>query len=150
MGRISGKSFDVHIGDMLVHVEKVSLSITDNSGVAKDKGIPNGTIDGDVEASGELELDATAFSLIMEAASRAGSFRGLEPFDCLFYAKPGGKEELKIEAFGCKLKIESLLDADSKGGEKHVSKVTFDVTSPDFVHINGVPYLQSSEIEGLI
>lgn len=28
-------------------------------------------------------------------------------------------------------------------------KVPFDVTSPDFIRINGVPYLDATEIEGL-
>jgi len=41
------------------------------------------------------------------------------------------------------------LDIDPKGGQKAVHKVPFDVTSPDFIRINGVPYLDASEIEGL-
>jgi len=149
MNRISGKSFDVNIGDMLVHVEKCSLSITDNSGVAKDRGVPNGRVLGDVEASGEIEVDATGLKLITEAAKRAGSFRSLEPFDCVFYANSGSGEELKVEAFGCALKIDSLLDIDAKGGEKHVTKLPMDVTSPDFIRVNGVPYLASDETENL-
>ena len=54
-----------------------------------------------------------------------------------------------MEAFGCKLKVSSLLDIDPKGGSKTTHKVPFDVTSPDFIRINGVPYLDASEIEGL-
>ena len=38
---------------------------------------------------------------------------------------------------------------DPKGGEKSKHKVPFDVTSPDFVHSKGVPYLDAAEIEGL-
>ncbi len=49
-------------------------------------------------------------------------------------------DELRVEAFGCKVKVSSLLNIDAKGGEKHKHKVHFD---------NGVPYLASSEIEGL-
>ena len=147
--RISGKSFDTTIGDLLVHVEKISLEITDNSGVAKTKGIPDGYVLGDVEASGEIELDITNFNLLSEQASAAGSWRALDAFDVHTYAKTD-KEEFKVEAFGCKLKLSSLLDEDSKGGEKSVKKVTFDVTSPDFVHINGVPYLDADEIKNLI
>ncbi|ADU61477.1 MAG: DUF2597 family protein [Pseudodesulfovibrio sp.] len=150
MNRISGKSFDINIGDMLVHVDKATLSITDNSAVAKDRGVPNGRVPGDVEAAGEVEVDATALNLIIEAARSAGSFRDLDTFDILFYANSGSGEELKVEAFGCAFKIESLLDIDSKGGEKHITKLPFDVTSPDFIRINGVPYLSASETKDLI
>ncbi len=148
MARISGKNFDVNIGDLLVHVETATLDITDNSAVAQDKGVPNGHVDGDVSASGELELDTSNFTLLIEAARRAGSFRALEPFDSVFFAK-AGDEELRVEAFGLKLKVSSLLNIDSKGGEKTKHKVPFDVTSPDFIRINGVPYLDAAEIEGL-
>ncbi|MDK2956523.1 MAG: hypothetical protein PWQ57_2019 [Desulfovibrionales bacterium] len=147
--RISGKDFDVTVGDLQIHVSKCTLSITDNSKVAKDKGVPNGWVAGDVEASGELELDALGVSLLTAAAKSAGSFRELETMDLLFYAKTSDEEELKVEAFGCKLKVESLLDIDTAGGSKHVSKIPFEVTSPDFVHINGVPYLSADEIRGL-
>ncbi len=148
MARISGKNFDVNIGDLLVHVETATLDITDNSAVAQDKGVPNGHVDGDVSASGELELDTSNFTLLIEAARRSGSFRALEPFDSVFFAK-AGDEELRVEAFGLKLKVSSLLNIDSKGGEKTKHKVPFDVTSPDFIRINGVPYLDATEIEGL-
>ncbi|MCY1466045.1 hypothetical protein D9M71_842710 [compost metagenome] len=54
-----------------------------------------------------------------------------------------------MEAFGCKLMVSSLLDLDPKGGSKTAHKVPYEVTSPDFIRINGVPYLDASEIEGL-
>ncbi|HAS88281.1 MAG TPA: DUF2597 domain-containing protein [Desulfovibrio sp.] len=146
--RLSGKNFDVALGDMSLHVEKATVSIEDNSATVKDRGVPNGWVDGDVGASGELEVDAQNLNLITEAAKSAGSFRQLEEFDILFFAK-AGEDELKVEAFGCKLKLESLLDIDSKGGEKHISKIPFEVTSPDFIRINGVPYLSEADTEGL-
>lgn len=148
MARIGGKNFDVNLGDLLVHVESCTLDITDNTAVAQTRGVPNGHVDGDVSASGEMEFDTSNFNLLIEAARSAGSFRQLEPFDSVFFAK-AGEEELKIEAFGCKLKVSSLLNIDPKGGEKTKHKVPFDVTSPDFVRINGVPYLDATEIEGL-
>jgi hypothetical protein len=148
MSRIGGKNFDVNLGDLLVHVESCTLDITDNSATAQTRGVPDGYVDGDVAASGELELDSANFNLLIEAARTAGSFRKLEPFDSVFFAK-AGDEELRIEAFGCKLKVSSLLSIDPKGGEKTKHKVPFDVTSPDFIRINGVPYLDASEIEGL-
>lgn len=148
--RISGKNFDVRIGTLAVTVSKCTLSLEDNTEVAKDNGVPNGWVDGDVQADGDLELDALAMSLLAEAAKSAGSFRDLPAFDILFYAKTGSGEEMKVEAFGCKLKVESLLDVDRKGGEKHISKVKFMVTSPDFVRINGVPYLSRADTEGVV
>lgn len=150
MQKLSGSNIDVTIGDMRVHVEKASVSITDNSAVASSRGVPNGYVDGDVAASGDIELDLANFKLISEAAKNAGAYRALGTFDMLFYGKTGDGEEDKVEVFGCRIKLESILDFESKGGEKLIRKVQFDVTSPDFVRINGVPYLRESETEGLL
>lgn len=150
MQRLSGKNIDVTVGDMRVRVAKATLDITDNTAVASDGGVPNGHVDGDVSASGEFELDIANFKLIKEAAKAAGSYRGLKPFDLLFYGKTADGEEDKVEAFGCKLKLSSILDVDSKGGEKLLRKVSYDVTSPNFVRIGGVPYLRKDETEGLL
>ena len=149
MQRLSGKNFDVYLGDMLVHVESASLDIEDSSEVAKTNGIPNGWTDGEGGASGEIEVDAANLKLVTEAARNAGSFRGLPEFDILFYGSTGDGEESKIEAFGCKLKVSKLADLDPKGGEKVKFTIPYVVTSPDFVRINGVPYLTSEETEGL-
>ncbi|WP_455825038.1 phage protein [Pseudomonas graminis] len=148
MSRIGGKNFDITLGDLQIHVESCTLDITDNTAVAQSRGVPNGHVDGDVSCSGEFEFDTSNFNLLIEAARTAGSFRQLEPFDSVFFAK-AGDEELRIEAFGCKLKVSSLLSVDPKGGEKSKHKVPFDVTSPDFIRVNGVPYLAAAEIEGL-
>jgi hypothetical protein len=148
MSRIGGKNFDVNLGDLLAHVESCTLDVTDNTAVAQSRGVPNGHVDGDVSASGEMEFDSYNFNLLIESARSAGSFRGLEPFDIVFFAK-AGDEEMRVEAFGCKLRVSSLLSVDPKGGEKSKHKVPFDVTSPDFIRINGVPYLAAAEIEGL-
>ena len=148
MSRIGGKNFDVNLGDLQVHVESCTLDITDNSKTAQTRGVPDGYVDGDVAAAGDLELDSTNFNLLIEAARSAGSFRGLDPFDTVFFAK-AGDEELRVEAFGCKLRVSSLLGITPKGGETSKHKVPFDVTSPDFIRINGVPYLAAAEIEGL-
>ncbi|MNJ19129.1 hypothetical protein D3C77_134480 [compost metagenome] len=149
MSRIGGKNFDINLGDLQVHVENCSLDITDNTAVAQTGGVPDGYVDGDVAASGEFEFDTANFKLLIDAARRAGSFRQLEPFDTVFFAQ-AGEDELRVEAFGCKLKISSLLGIDPKGGEKSKHKVPFDVTSPDFIWINGVPYLTAAETEGLV
>lgn len=150
MQRISGKNFDISIGDLAITVSKTTLTIEDKTDVAKDGGVPNGFVDGEVSASGELELDALAMSILGESAKSAGSWRALQTFDMLFYAKTGQSEEMKVEAFGCKLVLDSLLDVDKAGGQKHISKVKYLVTSPDFIRINGVPYLRPEETEGLV
>ena len=123
MQRLSGKSFDVTLGDLKLHIEKASLDIEDGSEVAKTGGVPNGWVDGEVS--------------------------GLPEFDLLFYGSTGDGAEMKVEAFGCKLKVSKLLDVDGKGGEKHITTIPYIVTSPDFVRINGTPYLKPEETEEL-
>ncbi|MGI3078106.1 phage protein [Vibrio alginolyticus] len=147
--RISGKNMHFSMGDYKLKAQKVTLSITDNSAVNKTSGVPDGYVDGDVEASGEMELTTQQFNQLSKAAKQAGSWRGMPDFDALFYGKID-KDELKIEAFGCRIKISDLLDADSNGGSALVHKLPFEVTSPDFVSINGVPYLRPDETEGLV
>ncbi|WP_346205000.1 phage protein [Aeromonas salmonicida] len=146
--RISGQSFDTTLMGTMVHIEKASLSITDNSAVAQTRGIPDGYVDGDVAAELEFELDAKNFTLLGDAAKRAGSWRGMKPDDVLFYADTGD-ETMKVEAFGVKLLLSDLLDVEPKGGSKGVHKVKGFVTSPDFVHINGVPYLSDDDTRHL-
>jgi hypothetical protein len=147
--RISGQSFDVELMGTMVHIEKASLSITDNSAVAQTRGIPDGYIDGDVAAELEFEFDAKNFKLLSDAAKRAGSWRGMKPEDVLFYAD-NGDEAQKVEVFGVKLLISDLLDLDPKGGSKAVNKIKGFVTSPDFIHIDGVPYLSKDDTRHLL
>ena len=70
--RISGQSIDFNIDGDLVHVEKVSLSITDNTGVAQTNGVPDGYVNGDVSAEGELELSTKYLNVITAKARSAG------------------------------------------------------------------------------
>ncbi|MBH0073783.1 DUF2597 family protein [Pseudoalteromonas sp. NZS127] len=147
--RLSGMNFNVNLGDIMLQVDTASLAITDNSAVSQTGGVPDGFVDGDVSASGELSLNASNFNLISEAAKSAGSWRGMQTFDILFYAKTS-KDEMKVEAFGCRIKLSDILDIDKKGGSASLFKIPFDVTSPDFVNINGVPYLRSEEIENIV
>lgn len=146
--RISGKNLRFTLGDLKITAQKFTLSITDNSATVKDNGVPNGYVDGDVEASGEIELTTTQFNVLMEAAKEAGAFRALPAFDALGYGKTD-KDELKVEMFGCRLKISDLLDVDGNGGSALVHKIPYEVTSPDFVRINGVPYLREDETSEL-
>ncbi len=145
---ISGQDFDTMIGDLRIHVEVMTATITDNRKAVMTGGVPDGYVNGDVSCAGEIEVDNKNFNLIIEAAKAAGSFRSLEPFDIVAVAKNASNEH-KQELFGCLLTISDLLNADSKGGEKMKHKLPFEVTSPDFVRINGVPYLSDDDTRDL-
>ncbi|MCS6101410.1 MULTISPECIES: DUF2597 family protein [Shewanella] len=146
--RLSGMNFNVTMGDTMIHVDTCTLTITDNSAVSQTSGVPDGYVDGDVAASGELSVNASQFALISQEAKKAGSWRAMPTFDMMFYGKTA-KDEVKAEAFGCRIKLSDLLDIDKKGGQASLFKIPFDVTSPDFIHIDGVPYLRPEEIENI-
>ncbi|PKG74805.1 DUF2597 domain-containing protein [Shewanella sp. GutCb] len=147
--RLSGMNFRIHMGDTQVQVDSASVTITDNSGVSQTGGVPDGAVDGDVAANGEITVNAANFALISQQAKAAGAWRAMENFDFQFYAKTS-QDEMKVECFGCRIKLSDLLDIDPKGGSASLFKIPFDVTSPDFVHINGVPYLRPDEIEHIV
>lgn len=147
--RISGMSFDVSFNGRIVHVKTATLDITDNTKAIQERGVPNSWVRGDVEASGEIEVDTVNFQLLEEAAREAGSWRDIEEADFLFFAQ-AAKSELKIEAFGCKLVISNLLNLDTKGGDAMSHKIKFMVTSPDFVKIDGIPVLSPRDVRDLM
>ncbi|NRN30384.1 phage protein [Photorhabdus heterorhabditis] len=147
--RISGQSVDFNMDGDLVHAEKVNLSITDNTAAAQTQGVPDGYISGDVAAEGEIELSTKYLEMVTAKARTVGSWRGIQPVDLMWYAK-AGNEEIKVEAYGCKLIVSDILDVDPKGGSIITHKVKFVVTSPDFVRINGIPYLEAELTRSLI
>lgn len=147
--RVSGMSFDVYLDSDLLHVETATLTITDNTAAATTHGVPDGYVDGDVSAEGEMELAIKAVAIIKARAQQNGSWRGIPPLDLLFYAK-AGDEEVKVEAFGCKLNLSDLLNIDPKGGAVATRKFKFVVTDPRFINIDGIPYLESEATENLI
>ncbi|QCT18486.1 DUF2597 family protein [Jejubacter calystegiae] len=149
MQRISGQSVDFRMDGDLIHAEKVTLDITDNTATAQTRGVPDGWVSGDVAAEGEIELTSKAFQQLTTKARAAGSWRGLPTVDLMWYAK-AGNEELKVEAFACKLVPSNVLDNDPKGGSTLTHKVKYLVTGTDFVHINGVPYLSADDTRDLI
>ena len=148
MSRLSGKDFTVLVGVLLIHVENMSATITDNSKATQTGGVPDGFVNGDVSCSGEIEVDTKNFMLINEAARIAGSWRELDTFD-INTVGAVGKEVMAIELFECKFSISDLLNIDQKGGEKTKHKIPFEVTSPDFVRINGVSYLSTKDTAGI-
>ncbi|MBP1037847.1 DUF2597 family protein [Serratia fonticola] len=147
--RIGGMDFDITLGTEIIHVKTITLDVTDNTATAQTRGVPDGHVAGDVAAEGEMELDTKNFKKIGAAARAAGSYRGIPLTDILFYANTGD-EELKVEAFGCKLIVTSPVSFDPKGGETASHKVKYLVTSPDFVHIDGVPMLSENDVRDLI
>lgn len=147
--RITGKDMRVTIGNYMVCFENFTLNIEDSTTVAMTRGVPNGYIDGDTKASGEVELDTANFEVILDAAKSAGSYKALPTFDIVGNAETDA-EKINIEAFGCKFRISDLMNAAGSGGEKLKYKLPFDVTDSDFVKINGVPYLTAFETENFI
>lgn len=145
---LSGQDFDVMLGDVMVHVENLSATISDNRKAVQTRGIPNGFVNGDVGCSGDLEIDSVNMKLLIDSARSSGSFRELPPFDIVCVGKNIDNEQ-KIELFGCLLQITDLFNLDGKGGEKNKHKIKFDVTSPDFVRIDGVPYLSTTDTRDL-
>ncbi|MEA4863376.1 MAG: phage protein [Victivallaceae bacterium] len=139
--RFNGMSFDLDLGVTALKVQKCTLDITDNTTVAKRNGRPDGYLPGDVSAAGTITVDRDGLAALTEQAKSAGYWQGIEPFDICTYAKVGD-DELKIEAFGCKVKISKLLDIDKSKTDETLFEIPYDVTSPDFVNINGVPYLE--------
>ncbi|EGF0850602.1 DUF2597 family protein [Salmonella enterica] len=147
--RISGMDFDVTLSGRAIRVKTATLDITDNTKAIQERGMPNGWANGDMEASGEIELDTTNFQILSEVAKEAGSWRQIPEMDLLFWAQ-ATKEELRVEAFGCKLQVNNLVNIDSKGGDAMGYKIKFLVTSPDFVRINGTPYASAHDTRDLI
>ena len=145
--RISGKDFYITVMDsIMIYVESATVSITDNRTVAKTRGVPDGHVDGDVEATVELELDSFNFDIFSQAAAAAGGWRDIEPFDVLFYAEGDGVKK-SVEAFGCLPNITDLLNIDPNGKEKNKHKLECPVTSKDFIRIDGIPYLSPQDTD---
>ena len=69
--------------------------------------------------------------------------------DFTFFAMRGGVRD-KVETYGNKIILTDVLNIDPKGGAKSTKKLKYFVTSPDFVRINGVPYLSDEDTRDLI
>lgn len=129
----------------MVHVESMSASISDNSQATMNRGVPSGWVDGDVSCSGDIEVDSRNFNNFNEIARGAGSWRAIRPFNIIAMGT-SDDERQKLELYGCKITISDLFGNDSKGGEKTKHKLTFTVSDPAFVRINGVPYLSAKDV----
>ena len=143
MKRINSHSFDVDLGGEAIHVDSMTLDITDNTAPAKKGGRPDGWLQGDVEASGEISVGIVEAKKIIQLAKDKGSFQDMDAFDINTFAK-AGDDEFKVEAFGCKLKLASLLNIDKSYTDKSMINIPFDVTGPEFIKIDGIPYISPS------
>jgi len=147
MNRISGAAFDVRMGFVKVHVESFTMAIEDGSTTAMDGTLPNGTIPGEKKANGKLTLDIANFMLLSTVAAAAGSWDKFPTFPIDAFALGEGArggEAMHVHGHGCKLRIASLLNIDPKSTDKSTVEIEYDVTSPDFVDINGTPYADST------
>ncbi|GAB1133441.1 phage protein [Shewanella algae] len=138
--KLSAMAFDIRVGSHLVMVDNMSVSITDNTQVAMTRGVTDGFTLGTSEAAVTLELDSVQFAILTEAAKAAGSWQDLEPFDIDCFGK-AFKQEQHLELFGVKLKLTDLLNIDTSNADKNKHSLEGFVTSPDFIKIDGVPYL---------
>ena len=129
-----------------VDFENVTLSIEDSGSEAMDKGRPNGFLDGEVKASGEIEVDLENYGIIQQAVRAFGSWSDFPVQDILFFASSDDLEE-KVEAFGCKLYLSEVVNAKASGGEKLIKKIPYKVTGKDFVKLNDIPYLPEPDDE---
>lgn len=146
--RISGSAFDVNYDGTMIHVENATVVITDNSAATSTRGVPDGHVKGAVSADVEIEVDSLNFKKFGAAARSYGSWRAIPARDFLFYANTGDEEE-KIEVFGCKPVLSDLLTVAPGEASKTTKKIKFMVTSPDFIKIDGVPYLDARDTRDL-
>lgn len=145
---ISGGSFDVNYDGTMIHVENATVVLTDNSAAVQTRGVPNGYVKGSVSAEVEIEVDSVNFKKFGAVARASGSWRDIPAKDFLFYANTGDQEE-KVEVFGCKPMLSDLLTVNPSEASKTTKKIKFMVTSPDFVTIDGVPYLSARDTRDL-
>jgi len=148
MNRINGKSFDVRFLYTKIHFENFSLDIDDSSTPAMDHGLPNGSLQGEKKASGEVEMDMANFNRLSAVARASGSWDRIPVFPIDAYAQgegAQGEELMHVRAHGCKLRISSVLSINPNSTDKSTVKIPYDVTSSDFVWINGTPYADSTD-----
>lgn len=141
--------FDIRLGALLIHVQDMSASISDEGKAVQTAGVPDGFVEGSVSCSGSITVDVENLTLINEAARIAGSFKSLPAFNILASGVTTSQAQL-IELFGCKLKLSDLFNSNGTGGEKMVSKIEFEVTDPRFVRLNGVNYLPPERTRNFI
>lgn len=140
--KISSFDVDTYFDGISLNVESATLTIDDKTAPQSSRGRPDGYTQGDVSAAGELEVDSNTLEIIMAVALRYGSFQAMPAFDVLMFAKTPDSR-LRVEAYGCKFRVSDLINLSNSSPDKLKHKLPFDVTSPDFVRINGVAYAEA-------
>ncbi len=148
MQHISGSDINISLGTKLISVKQYTLNIEDGMKTTSTRGIVDGWVRGAVTASGEITLDTENYNKLIEEARKAGSWQQLDVFDIIGLGKTLD-QEFKTAAYGCKTKLNKILDAGGDGGDKLEHTLAYDVTDKRFVEINGVPYLDQNFIETL-
>jgi len=146
---LSAVDFDIRLGSLLIHVQEMSASISDNGKAVQTAGVPDGFVEGDVSCTGSITVDIENMNLINEVARGSGSFKGLPCFDIVTGGANATQSQL-LELFGCRLKISDLFNNNGAGGEKMTSKIEFEVCDPRFVRLNGVSYLPAERTRNFV
>ncbi len=146
--KLSGRNVRAVVGNYRTVFESTTMNIEDGSKAVMTNGRPNGSVSGEVKASGQFVLDWENFTILLGAARQAGSFEQAPLVDIVFTANTG-TERMKIEGFGCLIKVSDLLNAESNGDTKSMVTLPYEVCGQEFVKINGVPYLDPRKIQEL-
>jgi len=146
---LSAVDFDIRLGSLLIHVQEMNASVTDDGKAVQTAGVPDGYVEGAVGCSGSITVDIENMNLITEVARSAGSFKSMPVFDIVTGGANVTQSQL-LELFGCRLKISDLLNNNGTGGEKMTNKLEFEVTDPRFIRINSVPYLPAERTRNFI
>lgn len=146
----TGLDVDVVIdGSLMVSFDKFTLKIDDASTQAMSRGRPNGNLNGAASAGGDITLSTAELKKLTDIAKRHGSWRNIPAFDVVSNMSNQEDGSFKVEAFGCKIKMADLIDADANSETKLTHTLNYYVTGKEFVNIDGVPYLPASDIEKL-
>ena len=63
MSRLSGKELGFMLGDLRIVADEVTLNIEDGRTGAMTGGVPDGFVDGETKASGDITIDSKNFEL---------------------------------------------------------------------------------------
>lgn len=147
---ITGKNGQSFVEGIPFTFDKITASISDGMEVLKTRGVPDGYAEGDVGCDGEVEMKYKYFKQFSALAAKMGSYRAVPAMD-INYIGATKSDLVPIVLHGCKFTMESILEAEANDGKKAgMVKLKFSVTSPDFVSINGVPYLDALETLGVL
>ena len=144
MRRISAQDVSVELNPSgkITRFNNIEFTIEDSSKASQVGDRPDGWLRGTVSCEGKIKVDNTVLKSIQGSAP---SWREIPETDILFFAQDEENEKLEIELFGCKFFAPSSLAADRSSEEEILWEMNFKVCSPDFVNINGQPYLEKQE-----